>query len=177
MRATSVAACVTVAAALLTPSASHAATPCWQRVLDDWRDGHLDGDHAVRCYREALAHLPEDLRVYGTAETDIQRELTRALAERPGATRVRARPAEPRTARTKPKAVAARSPVRRRTLASHRPSKTKARVATPRTAAKPQAWVPVETLVALGSSAVVAAAALAASRRAAAIRRRGDQRV
>src|SRR5512132_1737635 len=57
-----------------------AAQSCGTRVLDDWRDGRIDGTYPVACYRQALAHLPEDVRVYSTAQSDI----TRALQARVG---------------------------------------------------------------------------------------------
>jgi hypothetical protein len=79
MRPFLVAALIGLAAALTAPTGANAAV-CWQRVLDDWRDGHFDHVYPVHCYRDALTNLPEDLRVYGTAESDIQNALTRALA-------------------------------------------------------------------------------------------------
>src|SRR5213083_556121 len=54
---------------------------CGQRLLADWRDGRIDGTYPVTCYRQALANLPEDVRVYSTAQSDI----TRALQARLGA--------------------------------------------------------------------------------------------
>jgi hypothetical protein len=64
--------------ALALTGTAGAAPSCGSRVLADWRDGRLDGAYPVACYRQALAHLPEDVRVYSTAQTDI----TRALQER-----------------------------------------------------------------------------------------------
>ena len=57
-----------------------AAPSCSTRLLDDWRDGRIDGVYSIACYRQTLAHLPEDLRVYSTAQADI----TRALQARIG---------------------------------------------------------------------------------------------
>jgi hypothetical protein len=57
-----------------------AATSCGSRLLDDWKDGRIDQTYPVSCYREALANLPEDVRVYSTAQNDI----TRALQARIG---------------------------------------------------------------------------------------------
>ena len=79
MRSFLVAALIGLAAALTAPAGANAAS-CWQRVLDDWRDGRLDHAYPVHCYRDALRSMPEDLRVYGTAESDIQNALARALA-------------------------------------------------------------------------------------------------
>ncbi len=52
---------------------------CGQRLLADWRDGRIDGTYPVTCYRQALANLPEDVRVYSTAQTDITRALQARL--------------------------------------------------------------------------------------------------
>ena len=79
MRTFLVAALIGLAAALTAPAGANAAS-CWQRVLDDWRDGRLAHVYPVHCYRDALRNMPEDLRVYGTAESDIQNALARALA-------------------------------------------------------------------------------------------------
>jgi hypothetical protein len=68
--------------ALVITGTAGAAQSCGTRVLDDWRDGRLDGAYPVACYRQALAHLPEDVQVYSTARADI----TRALQQRLGVT-------------------------------------------------------------------------------------------
>jgi hypothetical protein len=52
---------------------------CGERVLNDWRDGRLDGTYPVNCYRQALATMPEDVRVYSSAEDDIARALQSRL--------------------------------------------------------------------------------------------------
>jgi hypothetical protein len=67
-----------VAAALsaLAVCGSVSATPdCASRLLNDWRDGRFDHVYPVDCYRDALSSLPEDLRIYSSAETDITRAL------------------------------------------------------------------------------------------------------
>ena len=56
-----------------------AAGDCGTRVLNDWRDGRIDGTYPVSCYRQALADLPEDVRVYSSAQSDITRELQSRL--------------------------------------------------------------------------------------------------
>lgn len=119
MRSILVAALIGLAAALLAPTAANAAS-CWQRVVDDWRDGHIDRVYPIHCYRDALNHLPEDLRVYGTAENDIQNALTRALARSAIRSRAAERAAARRTAsHAKKSAAPSRSTERRRTLAGH----------------------------------------------------------
>jgi hypothetical protein len=72
---------VALAAFAVTGTAG-AAQSCGSRLLADWRDGRIDGTYAVPCYRQALADLPEDVRVYSTAQADI----TRALQARLGTT-------------------------------------------------------------------------------------------
>jgi hypothetical protein len=56
------------------------AAPCWQGVIADSRDGRVDRDYPIGCYRRALESLPEDVRVYGTAASDIQRALMSAVS-------------------------------------------------------------------------------------------------
>jgi hypothetical protein len=60
--------------------AAGASQTCASRLLADWEDGRIDQIYPVSCYRQALAELPEDVRVYSTAQTDI----TRALQARIG---------------------------------------------------------------------------------------------
>ena len=69
-------------AALASTGTAGAAPTCGTRLLDDWRDGRIDEVYPIACYRQALAHLPEDVRVYSTAQQD----LTRALQARLSAT-------------------------------------------------------------------------------------------
>ena len=57
-------------------------TTCADRLLQDWRDGRINHVYSVPCYRAALSELPEDLRIYSSAESD----LTRALLARIKAT-------------------------------------------------------------------------------------------
>jgi hypothetical protein len=60
-----------------------AAPSCGSRVLADWKDGRLDNTYPVKCYRQALAHLPEDVQVYSSAQADITRALQARLAASP----------------------------------------------------------------------------------------------
>jgi hypothetical protein len=71
--------------------ATGAASPgrCAQTILVDSRDGRIDGEYPVACYRSALERLPEDLRVYGTAESDIRRALMGAVSRSATASGVR----------------------------------------------------------------------------------------
>jgi hypothetical protein len=65
----------TLLAALVFSGTGQADTGCVSTVLNDWRDGRIDGNHSVACYQTALAQLPEDLRIYSSAESDIKRAL------------------------------------------------------------------------------------------------------
>ena len=73
-------------AALALAGTAGAAPSCASRLLADWRDGRIDQTYPVACYRQALAHLPEDVRVYSTAQNDITRALQARLASAPKAT-------------------------------------------------------------------------------------------
>jgi hypothetical protein len=70
-----------VAAIALSASPSPAsAASCGSAVLSDWSDGRIDGEYPVNCYRAALSQMPEDLRVYGSAKSDIVRALNSAAS-------------------------------------------------------------------------------------------------
>src|SRR3954451_15010786 len=66
--------------AFLSAGTAGAAQPCASRLLADWQDGRIDHVYPVSCYRAALAGLPEDVRVYSSAQTDITRALQGRLA-------------------------------------------------------------------------------------------------
>jgi hypothetical protein len=66
---------VALLAALVFCGAGQAKPDCVSTLLNDWRDGRIDGTYSVACYQTALAQLPEDLRIYSSAESDIQRAL------------------------------------------------------------------------------------------------------
>jgi hypothetical protein len=65
--------------ALAVTGTAGATQSCGSRLLADWRDGRIDGTYPVECYRQALARLPEDVRVYSTAQADITRALQARL--------------------------------------------------------------------------------------------------
>jgi hypothetical protein len=71
-----------VASALVAPRQASGASGCATAVINDWRDGRLDGIYAPRCYRQALRELPEDIRIYSSAETDIHRALMSSLTDK-----------------------------------------------------------------------------------------------
>src|SRR5436309_12737113 len=64
-----------LAALLVGSEPASAQTSCGTRLLRDWSDGRIDGVYPVRCYSLALANMPEDVRIYSTAESDIKRAL------------------------------------------------------------------------------------------------------
>jgi hypothetical protein len=66
--------------ALACTATAGAAQSCASRVIADWKDGRIDKTYAVTCYRKALAKLPEDVRVYSSAQTDITRALQARLS-------------------------------------------------------------------------------------------------
>ena len=68
-----------LAAAALAVVPASAAKGCAQAILQDWRDGRIDHVYPPACYRQALAYLPEDLRAYSSAESDISRALQARL--------------------------------------------------------------------------------------------------
>lgn len=68
-------------AGLAGPSA--AAAPCWKELINDWLDGRIDHVYPVRCYREALRHLPTDIEQYSSARDDINRALAARIAGGP----------------------------------------------------------------------------------------------
>jgi hypothetical protein len=84
-----VAACLAGAATLpgvpqpepLSPSPLEGASAgCAAEVVDDWADdGRVQGSYRLRCYRQALQSLPEDLRAYSTAPDDLERAMQSAL--------------------------------------------------------------------------------------------------
>ncbi len=69
-----------IAAAVAAAPATAAGTTCGDAVLADWHDnGRIDGVYAPRCYRTAVAGLPEDVRMYSSAQDDIGRALQARL--------------------------------------------------------------------------------------------------
>src|SRR5580765_6958726 len=65
---------------LTTPRQASAATPCWERVINDWlKDGRIDGTYSVKCYQAALKNVQEDLRDYSNVTDVIQAAMQTAL--------------------------------------------------------------------------------------------------
>ena len=74
---------VLVISAAVTSGTAAAKSSCASRLIADWQDGRIDRTYPVPCYREALASLPEDVRVYSTATSDITRALHSRLSSSP----------------------------------------------------------------------------------------------
>jgi hypothetical protein len=65
-------------AALTVSAPASAATPCWKTLINDWYDGRIDKAYPVRCYRDAIDNLPEDVAAYSSAHEDLTRALLSA---------------------------------------------------------------------------------------------------
>jgi hypothetical protein len=74
----------TAAVAIGPEPAAAAPKPCWKRLINDWFDGRIDNVYPVKCYREAIKHLPEDVESYSDAREDIQRALLSAIRQSGG---------------------------------------------------------------------------------------------
>jgi hypothetical protein len=72
-----------VAAMLAVAEPASARADCGTRLLRDWSDGRIDGVYPVRCYRLALANMPEDVRIYSSAQSDIKRALQARIRTTP----------------------------------------------------------------------------------------------
>jgi len=61
------------AAALAFGTAPAAAqTACWRQVINDWvKNDRVPATYPLHCYRQAIAHVPNDLRQYSSIEEDI----------------------------------------------------------------------------------------------------------
>lgn len=68
--------------ALFLPGQAAASTPCWKKVLNDWSNGRAIASYPLHCYRDAIRHLPEDLRDYSSAADDINAALQAQIAKR-----------------------------------------------------------------------------------------------
>jgi hypothetical protein len=155
---------VAALAAAVSPAA--ATKPCWQRLIDDYSDGRIDRTYPVACYNQALAHLPEDVRVYSTAEDDIHRALLTSAARKQTVTRAAAE------ARPAPTAVPRRVVAPRRQPVTHaqprRPDLERGalRTAAARGVEATSIHLPLAVLVsAIGGAVLVAAGGASALRR------------
>lgn len=72
------------AVSVAAPSSASAAAPCWKRLLNDWYDGRIDKAYPVKCYRDAIRNLPEDVEAYSSAHDDLTRALLSAARQSGG---------------------------------------------------------------------------------------------
>lgn len=94
-------------AVLAVAPSAHAATPCAQRVIEDWRDnGRVDALYELTCYEDAVDAIPADIRNYADADEVI----LRALQDAARTTGVDV-PREPTDRRIDPKPPSAPHPV------------------------------------------------------------------
>lgn len=67
-----VAAVLGIAALSVGAPVAAAKAACWRQILNEWVDNRqISTTYPLHCYREAIAHVPEDLRVYTDIEQDI----------------------------------------------------------------------------------------------------------
>jgi hypothetical protein len=83
-----------VLALSLGAAAASAKAPCWRQIQNEWVDNRsISTTYPLHCYREAIAHVPEDLRQYSSIEEDIL--AARQLAARQGRTLQGRQPPQP----------------------------------------------------------------------------------
>jgi cobalamin biosynthesis Mg chelatase CobN len=69
-----------VAAASLGPARAEAATPCRDKIFNQWyHDGKISSSFPLSCYRDALKHIPADVAVYSSLGDDIRLALQAAV--------------------------------------------------------------------------------------------------
>jgi hypothetical protein len=74
------AALAAVVSLTLFASPAAAKKPCWKEIVDDYFvDGRIDYTYPIHCYREALAHLPEQSEAYSSARDDISNAMLAAI--------------------------------------------------------------------------------------------------
>ena len=54
--------------------------PCWKTLLVDSYDGRIDRVYPIRCYHQAIAHMPVSLSLYSNARDEILRALQHRLS-------------------------------------------------------------------------------------------------
>jgi len=61
------------------PESASAKPACWRQIQNEWvATDHVSSTYPLHCYREAIAHVPEDLRVYSSIVDDIMAALQQA---------------------------------------------------------------------------------------------------
>jgi hypothetical protein len=88
-----VAAAATALPAAAAGTAAVGTRGCAEAVVRDWDRGSIGEHYAPACYRAALDGLPEDMRVYSSAASDIENalhaRLTALMRRAPGAAKRR----------------------------------------------------------------------------------------
>ena len=68
-------------AAFLAPAGAHAATPCRDKIYNEWYStGKISTSYPLSCYRDALKHIPPDAQVYSNLGGDIKAAMQAAVA-------------------------------------------------------------------------------------------------
>jgi len=69
-----------LSAVAASPTSAASGTPCWKRVINQWLDNQpINETYRPTCYRQALKHVPEDLRDYSDITDAIAAALQNAL--------------------------------------------------------------------------------------------------
>ena len=63
------------------PAAAKGQPACWKTLINDWYDGRIDGTYPIKCYRDALNHLPTDVDTYSSARDDIKQALQERITQ------------------------------------------------------------------------------------------------
>ena len=71
-----------LAVVAVAPATASAKDECWQTLVEDWSDGAISNLYPISCYRQALANMPEDVRLYSSASDDINRAMTGPVVSR-----------------------------------------------------------------------------------------------
>ena len=80
---------VAMVLAAVVPATAHAATPCRDRIYNDWYpDGKIKTTYPIACYRDALKHIHSDALTYSSLADDIRSAMQAALAREHGHKRV-----------------------------------------------------------------------------------------
>jgi hypothetical protein len=67
-----VAAVLAMAALAANAAAAPSGAPCWRQVINEWvKNDRVSANYPLHCYKDAIAHVPNDLRQYSSIEEDI----------------------------------------------------------------------------------------------------------
>ncbi len=83
------AAATLVLPAAVLPATADAKAPCRDRIYSDWyQSGKIASTYPLACYRDAIAHVPNDARIYSSLQSDIRRALQAAIERSRGKSNV-----------------------------------------------------------------------------------------